>query len=186
MITITILSTGEIASFDGVISVDQSLEASVTAHPVELGAEVTDHVQKLPLRLGVDLIVTASPLGVFPQPFAVEDAIGFFERALGQLLLIVILGEGTFSSMVLAGFPHSRGPTQSRVFALRFQHVRVAASLSVAIPPRMPAPPAAAGTSTEQALGQQSTAAGAGATSVLLDIGQSTTGLAKAVGEFLF
>lgn len=170
----TITETGEIASFD-VIRVDNSPEAVATAHPVELGGEVTDHVQTLSLRLGVEVYVTASPLGVFPSPFAVEDAIGFFERALGKLCLLVIDGEGTFTSMVLEAFPHSRTAVKGRGFALRFKHVRIAASLSVAIPPRLPAPVAAAGAPTEQPLGQQATTPGV-PTSKLFQLGSSING----------
>jgi hypothetical protein len=175
---ITITETGESSTLD-VIRVDYSPEAVVTEHPVELGAEVGDHVQIRPLRMTVEVFVTASPRGA-AAPFAVEDAIGFLERALGQLLLVVIDGEGTFSSMVLEAAPHSRTALAGRSFSLRLKHVRIAASLSVAIPPRAPAPVAAAGGPTEQPLGQQATEAGT-PSSKLFDLGQSVNGLVKSV-----
>lgn len=151
---ITITDTSESASFE-VIRADHSPEATVTEHPVELGSQVSDHVQVLPLRLNVEVFVTASPRGEIPDPFAIEDAVGFFERALGKVATLILDGEGTFFSMVLEAFPHSRTNVGGRSFALRFKFVRVAASLSVAIPPRMPAPVAKAGAPSEQPLGQQ-------------------------------
>jgi hypothetical protein len=157
--TITIPSTGEIGSFD-FLRVDYVLEARATTHPVELGAEVTDHVQVLPLKMVVEVFVTASPLSTIPDPFAIEDAVGFFERAVGQVATIVIDGEGSFSSMVLEGAPHSRTAESGRAFSLSFRNIRIASALSVTIPPRQPAPVAAVGAPTEAPLGQQSTTPG--------------------------
>jgi hypothetical protein len=159
MIRVTNNTTSESAAFD-LLRVDFSPEAVATEHPVELGVDVTDHVQVRPLRFTAQAFVTSSPLGPNPAPFAIEEAVGFFERQLGQLLTVVIDGEGTFSSMVLEGFAHGRDNRQGRPFDLRFKYVRVASAVSVAIPPRAPAPVAAAGAPTEQALGQQSTTPG--------------------------
>lgn len=162
-ITITVLDaaslapTPEIGRFD-VISVDYGPEAVATEHPVELGVEVTDHVQKKALRLVTEVFVTASPLGLgVPVPLAIDDAIGFFERALGQICTLVIDGEGTFSPMVLEAAPHTRSAVAGRGFSLRWKQIRIASAISVTIPPRMPAPVAAVGAPTEADLGECST-----------------------------
>lgn len=182
-VTITILEssslvpTPEIGRFD-LIRVDFAPEATVTEHPVELGGEVSDHVQVRPLRFTAEVFVTASPLGI-PSPFAIDDAIGFFERALGKPTTVVIDGEGTFSPMVLEAFPHGRTNVAGRSFALRFKHVRIANSLSVTIPPRMPAPVAAVGAPSEASLGQQAPTPGT-PTSVLRQTGDSIVGFARA------
>ena len=157
--TITIPETGDVASFD-FLRVDYVLEARATTHPVELGAEVTDHVQVMPLKMVVEVFVTASPLSSTPDPFAVEDAVGFFERAIGKVATVVIDGEGSFTSMVLEGAPHAKTTEGGRGFALTFRNIRIAAALSVTIPPRQPAPVAASGAPTEAPLGQQSTTPG--------------------------
>lgn len=159
MITITITEIGETARFD-LLRVDFSPEATVTEHPVELGAEVSDHAQVRPYRFAAEVIVTASPRSPVPQPFAIEDAVGFFERAVGKLLTVVIDGEGTFSNMVLEAAGHSRETVGRRIFSCRFKYVRIAAAISVPIPPRLPAPVAAAGAPTEAPLGQQATTPG--------------------------
>jgi len=182
---VTILETGESTTFK-FLRVDFSNEAHVTDHPVEFGAEVSDHVQILPIRFTAEVAVTASPLSAIPQPFAIDDAVGFLERALGKISTVVIPGEGTFSSMVLESVPHSRTTAELRTFALRFKHVRIAMSVSVTIPPRMPAPLAAVGAATEQPLGQQATTPGVptsklATTSKLFDLGSSAIGLAGAV-----
>ena len=159
MIGITLTSTGEFAQYD-VMRVDFSPEALVTEHPVELGAEVSDHVQQRPLRFTVEAMVTGSPLSPVPVPSAIDQAVGFFERALGQLGTVLIDGEGTFPTTILEGYNHSRTAVAGRVFSLRFKQVRIASALSVPIPPRLPAPVAAAGAPTEQPLGQQATTPG--------------------------
>lgn len=137
--------------------VDFANEASVTEHPVELGGEVTDHVQVRAPRMTVEAFVTSSPL-IIPSPFAIETARTFLEAAIGQLATLTIPGEGVFSSYVLEAFTHSRTMAEGRSFTLRFRHVRIAAALSVTIPARMPAPVAAVGAPTEVARGQQSVA----------------------------
>lgn len=151
--------TSDSATFD-LVRVDFSPEAIATEHPVEFGVDVSDHVQVRPLRFTAQVFVTASPRSEIPAPFAIEEAVGFFERSLGQALTVTIPGEGTFTSMVLEGFSHGRTSLQGRPFELRFKYVRIASAVSVAIPPRTPAPVAAAGAPTEQPLGQQATTPG--------------------------
>jgi hypothetical protein len=153
--TITITETGLSHIFD-VLRVDYAPEAMISEHPVELGAEVADHIQVRPLRFTVDAYVTETPtyrLG----PGALDMARTFLESALGKLLTVAIDGEGTFSSYALEGFGHSRTSIGGRTFACRFKQVRIAASISVAIPARLPAPVAAAGAPTEAPLGQAAT-----------------------------
>lgn len=177
MMTIAVLDplslapTPDVGTFP-LIRADFSAEATVTEHPVELGGSVSDHVQRRPLRISTEIYVTSSPLGA-PAPFAVEDAVGFFERALGFPCTLHIDGEGSFSPMVLEAAPHSRTVVGGRPFSLRWKYVRVAASLSVPIPPRTPAPVAAVGAPTEQPLGQSATTPGSVPTSTLFDVGSS-------------
>ena len=132
-----------------------SPEASTTDHPVEFGAEVTDHVQVRPQRFTVDAIVTDSPRSTSLAPGGVELARTFLEGALGQLLSVTIDGEGVFLNCVLERFPHERTNREGRVFACSFKQIRIASAISVPIPARLPAPAAAAGAPTEAPLGQQ-------------------------------
>lgn len=156
-VTMTLTETGLSFSFK-FLRVDYSQEASVTEHPVELGAEPTDHVQVRPLRFTVEVLVTASPVGI-PDPTAIESARTFLELALGQLCTVVIVGEGTFVNCVLEAAPHAKTLVAERQFSLRFRQIRIAAGLSAPIPARTPAPVASAGAPTEAAPGQQATTA---------------------------
>lgn len=158
MITITLLDPASLAptpdvAFFAFSRVDYGPEATATEHPVEVGVAVTDHVQIRPLRLTVEVYVTASPLGT-AVPFAVEDAIGFLERALGRACTLVIPKEGSFSPFVLEAAPHSRTAVEGRPFSLRFKQIRIAQAISVPIPPRQPAPVAQAGGPSEADLGE--------------------------------
>jgi hypothetical protein len=181
MITLLDPLTSDTATF-GMVRVDFSPEAIATEHPVEFGVDVSDHVQTRPLRFTAQVFVTASPRGAVPQPFAIEEAVGFFERVLGKPLTVTIPGEGTFSSMVLEGFGHGRNNVQGRAFELRFKHVRVASAVSVPIPPRMPAPVAAAGAPTEQPLGQQSTTPGTPTSALFMIRGAALSPFSSAAG----
>jgi hypothetical protein len=81
-------------SFD-VVRVDFSHESIVTEHPVEFGAEVTDHVQVRPDRFVVEVIVTDSPLlavTAVPIPFSVDLARQFLEQCQGKLLTVTLDG----------------------------------------------------------------------------------------------
>lgn len=159
MITITATTTGAFAICD-LLRVDFSPEASVTEHPVELGAEVTDHVQTRPLRFTAEVFVSDSPrLASLVTLRNTRAATLFFESLLGQLCNVVIADEGTFTSFVLEGCPHARSAQLGRTYSLRFRQVRIALAVSVLIPARLPAPIAAVGAPTEVDTGQQ--AAGA-------------------------
>lgn len=158
MMTITRMDIGQSHLFE-VLRVDHAPTAQATSHPVELGAEVTDHVQVMPYAFVVEAYVTETP-NLVPIPAAVEQAKLFLEGALGKQLTVVIPGEGTFTSYVLESFRHSKTAVAGRGITMQFKQVRIAAGLSVAIPPRMPAPVAAAGAPSEQALGTQAATAG--------------------------
>jgi hypothetical protein len=151
------------------LSADFGPEASVTEHPVELGSEVSDHVQIKALRFSVEAWVTESPLSAIPAILAVQSAVSFLNSVIGQLLVVSVSGEGTFSSMLLESFSHHRSSVEGRGFGLRFKQLRIASALSVKIPPGVPAAAAAVGAPTELPLGQQATSAAANV-SVLKDI----------------
>lgn len=167
--------TGQTMNFP-MLRVDFAPEASATEHPVETGVTISDHIQIRPAHFTVEAYVTESPLGVALVPLAQASAIAFLKGCLGQLLTVIIDGEGTFFNMVLEGFPHSRTAVEGRPISLRFKEIRIATALSVQIPPGVPAPVAAAGAPTELDLGQQSTTAGL-PVSALKDIKDATSTL---------
>jgi hypothetical protein len=138
------------------LSVEFSPELTVTEHPVEFGGEVSDHVQKRPLRFVVDVIVTSTPRGL-PDPGAIDNAYAFLQQAEGHPLVIVLTGEGagTYTNVFIEAYPSRKDASKGRTFAIRFREVRIAFGLSVAIPVQAPAPVAAVGAPDETKLGQQ-------------------------------
>jgi hypothetical protein len=149
-----------------VLGVDHNNEAIVSAHPVEVGAEVTDHIQVLPVAFTVEVFVTESPTLIPAVGSAVEAAILFLEQAQGKLLTVVLDGEGTWQSMALTRWPHRRTALLGRPLTLSFRQIRIAQGVSVVIPPRQPAPVAQVSLPDETGLGVQSLTAGSPASTL--------------------
>lgn len=152
---LTRTDTGETHTVD-VARVDFGANARVTDHPVELGAEVTDHIQVQPLPFTVEALVSDSPR--LSSPVTLRNtrmATTFFEGAVGKLCTVVLDGEGTFQSYALESCAHTRTSELGRSYTLRFRQIRIASAVSVLLPPRLPAPVANVGQPTEQELGQQ-------------------------------
>ena len=167
-----------------VIRVDFAPAALVTEHPVEIGAEVTDHVQIRPQAFAAEVMISASPVGIVPAVFPVQRALDFLEQAQGKLLTVDIPGEGLFLSMVLEGWPHALSLGADRSFVLRFKQIRVASALSVLIPPRLPSPIAEVGAPDAIDAGQQAATPGV-PPSALLSIGEGATTAIGGVLEML-
>jgi len=153
---ITVSTPGGFVGICDLIRVDFGLEASVTEHPVEIGSEVTDHVQKRPVSFTAEAYVSDSPRASSTVTLRnTRAATDFFEGLIGQLCTVVIASEGTFNNFVLESLSHSRSGVLGRAYTLRFKQIRMASALSVEIPPRLPAPVASVGAPTEQSTGQQ-------------------------------
>lgn len=170
-----------------VLGVDHQNEALVSSHPVEVGAEVTDHIQPLPIAFTVETFVTDSPLVVPAAGSAVEQAVLFLEQLQGKLCTVTIDGEGTWQNMALVRWPHRRTAMEGRPFQLAFKQIRIALGVVVTIPPRQPAPVAQVGAPTEAGLGVQSTTAGVPTSTLAVgaDIaGDLATQAARSLGSF--
>lgn len=50
------------ADFDAVVTETATRSATITSHPVEKGADVSDHVQIEPFRLSIEGVVTSTPV----------------------------------------------------------------------------------------------------------------------------
>lgn len=48
---------------DVAISEDHDFESEVTEHPVEIGADITDHVRARPIRVSLEGVVSDTPIG---------------------------------------------------------------------------------------------------------------------------
>lgn len=78
---------------DASVNEVHSLPATVTEHPVEQGADVTDHVRLQPLSLTIQGLITNNPIG---KPNSQADGIDFeqktFEWEAAPLLTAGVLG----------------------------------------------------------------------------------------------
>lgn len=166
-----------------VIAISYTQSAIVTEHPIELGAEVSDHVQPRSRAFTADLIVPSSPTGVVPTPFAVQQALSFLDAAIGQRLTVSIPGDRVYSNMVIASSTHRLVGTPDRRFSISFRQVRIALAISVNVPPFVPAA-GSSGVSSLQDHGQQSGVPGV-PESALYSIGSSASAVANTGKELL-
>lgn len=132
------LVPADILTFDNIDVVRVSPRISVTSHPVEFGAAVTDHAQVEPLALTIRGRITETPL-LIPIPAAVELALAFFERNEGQLVTINT-SRGVFADMMITAYNWGIEGRKEIVFDVAARKIRIALAVSVPIPARLPAP----------------------------------------------
>jgi hypothetical protein len=130
-------------TFDNIDFVRVNPQLRVTSHPVELGVEVSDHVQVEPLEMQIRGRITETPIGV-PAPGAVELALAFFERNEGQAVT-VSTRRGIFADMFVTAYPWPIERTREIVFDVTLRKVRFASAIAIPIPARQPAPALQAG-----------------------------------------
>lgn len=59
--SLTVIATGDIIEFDASVAETHTNTAEVTQHPVEEGADISDHIRKMPDELAVNVIVSNHP-----------------------------------------------------------------------------------------------------------------------------
>lgn len=133
------LFPGDVLVFDNVDFVRVNPTIQVTSHPVELGSEVSDHAQTMPLEIQVRGRITETPIIPGAGP---ELALAFFERNEGRQMTLTT-SRGVFVDMFVLAYPWAIEGRREVVFDLVLRRVRFAAAIAVPIPPRLPAPPVA-------------------------------------------
>jgi hypothetical protein len=139
--------------FDNVEDFRVSPQISVTDHPIELGVEVSDHAQKLPVIITFRGRKTTTPL-LTPAPAVIELSIAWFERNAGQLVTLSS-SRGVWASLMVERYPWGNEGLAEIVFDVALKEVRIATPVSVVIPPRLPAPPLQVGAATAANAGVQ-------------------------------
>ena len=146
------LIASDVVTFDNLISFTSAQSIQVTDHPVEFGADVSDHAQIKPNELLFTVQITRSPLGV-PNLSTVELATTWFERNSGKPIKITAPA-GIFSNYVITRWDYPEQPGQ-RVFNVTAREVRFALAVSVPVPARVPNPDVANGLASASASGAQ-------------------------------
>lgn len=176
-IVITIDSTGEALTLDGYDGISFGRRVAVTSHPIEDGSPSTDHARREPDTFTIRGALVTPIRRNTPKPRAVEEAIGFFDRCVGELLTVDTVRDGRFRNVMLTGMPHTQLSTLGRRFDLSFTEMRIATPVTVTIPARQPAPIAGSGMADEVDAGKQATEA----------VGeQKQRSAAAAVSDFLY
>lgn len=165
---ITIDDTQESWVFDNTVTLGRSMTNVVTAHQVERGADVSDHVQSGQLRRSYGTLMTDTPRedaqvpGTGPE--RLDRCAAFLERCAGKTLTLTHPLHGTLTNMLLGSFNGDRGATLDERFALEFTRLEFAEVTSVRVPPSAPIRNTTAASSLPdgQDLGAQATTTTAG------------------------
>jgi len=153
---------GEGLTFDASPSRTYRKNYNVTDHPVEEGADVTDHVQQLPLEYTVTGIVSGTPFESAQNAdseFRTLEALEFLEQTADAGEVVTVLDDrlGLIQDVVIASVPTQVDVQRRLQFEVKFRRVVFAEAQRVEIPPDQPDPVAQASAPDEQDVGSQPT-----------------------------
>jgi hypothetical protein len=131
---------------DATIKQDHTAEAEVTEHPVEQGADPSDHIRRRADTLSLDCVISSTPLGpntndglAVAEGLAprVVDAYAYLRRAMddGRLLTITTTLR-VYQNMVLLSLRPSRDSKtgDALTFQAQFKQVRIVNNLRIEKP----------------------------------------------------
>lgn len=159
-LTITRVDNGAQLGFDAVTLMNATFSVGVTEHPIEEGAAVTDHTQKLPDNLAVQAIISETPAQArpgLPIENRIEAARDFLTQSAGLELTLESPRFGQRTPYVLTTYTEPITIERGARFSLTFREIRRASFSIVTIPPTIPAPAQQAGLSDSQDVGEQGT-----------------------------
>lgn len=168
---------------DASINETHGADVDITQHPVEEGADITDHARIKPETLSITGVVTNTPLilnaSANASPTRAEEAYAKLREILRTRELIsVITSLRQYDSMLLASMPVTRDATTGNIInaTLNFQEIIIADSETVSVPV-----PAAGTPSTAGAVNGGKQAAVVSSTA---DASVSTSALKSLLGAF--
>ena len=129
-------------TFDAVTEYGWDEQVQITEHPLETGANVSDHARRQPTVITWSAVVTETPRAdrLKGIPGARRDqALTFLASCVGELLTLDCADYGAFAGYMLAGWPHVLNVEKKAVFMLTFRQVNTASAGSVVIPVDAPA-----------------------------------------------
>ncbi len=119
---------------------DHTLSATVTSHPVEEGAEVSDHIRNAPRTLTLEQIVSQTPLQDGLKVKA--DHVGETWDLLKQLWkkaepITVVSSLEVYDNMAIERVSVNRDPSNTGYlrYSVQLKQIRLAKSQTVSIPP---------------------------------------------------
>ena len=132
-------------SFHTVESIRVSSRNVPTAHPVEIGVDVTDHIQSQPIQVFIGgARVSESPY-IHQLPWLPELVTVQLELMVTLGLVTLVSSVGTFRDMALEAIDYDKTNLRARDFQLTLKKIRLASPVSILIPARTPPGPMQAG-----------------------------------------
>lgn len=127
---------GLVFQMDATTRIAISSDVTITKHPVETGATVSDHAQKMPRVITLYGVVSATPIagtGVTGGGSRLRDALDTLEASVGKLFDVVDPKLGTFSSYMLSRYPTERARAAKLPFTIELTEVVFATAAYVTI-----------------------------------------------------
>lgn len=127
---------GLVFQMDATTRIAISSDVTITKHPVETGATVSDHAQKMPRVITLYGVVTATPVegtGVTGGGSRLRDALDTLEASVGKLFDVVDPKLGTFTSYMLSRYPTERTRAAKLPFTIELTEVVFATAAYVTI-----------------------------------------------------
>lgn len=148
---------GQSMEFDAVLSETYSDGAETTDHPIDAGADVSDHVRVLPLTFGASVVVTTAPqAGAADAGWArVQRVLSFVRACLGELLTVQTTLRGVYTNVVLLRMPHERTGRGHVEIPLSFKQARLANAQTITIAASSPPVQARVGLASQADVGRQ-------------------------------
>src|SRR5690625_1376175 len=131
--------SGEELILDAAISESWQPEVIITDHPVESGSPVSDHAQRQPERVSLQVMTSETPLGR-PGPTGperVRETLRFLNEAGGAgELLELETRYGETDNWLLESWPHDVGKIRGLAFSITLKQVRIAQVETIMLPSR--------------------------------------------------
>jgi hypothetical protein len=155
-------STGRVLILDATLSSQADDQAQITRHPVEAGADVTDHIQPDPPTLSLQVVVSNTPLrsrDPNPSPQRAEAAYELLlQRLNAGVLWDIVTPVRIYESMALGKVGNARGrgiSSNELRFSLEFVKIRIVAPSFVKVLPEDISADAVDGAASEAERGNQ-------------------------------
>lgn len=157
------IQTGDgaiLLTLDASVSQTHSRTATATEHPVEVGADITDHVQPMPPTLAIQGIISAQSLtDEDAAPGRELDAWAALNQIIDDAVPVTITTTlATYPGMVLLRVATTRDGQQNIRPTLELRQIRTVDQQTVLLPPeRIPDKPKRAAATKTQDTGRQPT-----------------------------
>uniref|UniRef100_A0A6M3XXM1 Dit-like phage tail protein N-terminal domain-containing protein n=1 Tax=viral metagenome TaxID=1070528 RepID=A0A6M3XXM1_9ZZZZ len=128
---------GTILVLDASMSQGHQRSAIVTEHPIEDGADITDHVRPGPVRLTIDGVISATPVGdELAFPGREIDAWTVLEQVIEEATPVtVITSLRVYSSMVITALSTIRARGEQAIFPqIEMQQISIVSAATTLLP----------------------------------------------------